>query len=181
MLPSQWTSLQRGLLDLTADRRQAELGQLPASLLQVPLALLQIAEATGRWPLQATTVSVTLLLKPGPPTALNMRPISVTPVLYRAWGAARWPSMVKWQRTWSHDEQYGFHPGRAASDASGYTALAASLTTEADCRMVLLDLDLAKAFDRIPRDFGLQLLEHMGVPLHGPRAAGMVRGCHLSV
>ena len=35
--------------------------------------------------------------------------------------------------------------------------------------MVLLDLDLAKAFDPIPREFGLELLEHMGI------APGMVQ------
>ena len=126
--------------------------QLPAELLCLPLLLLQFAERAGQWPSQAAQVSVTMLRKPGAPTSLNLRPIRVTPVLYRMWGAARWASMVQWQATWSYPEQYGFHPGRSAADASGRTALAAALVKDAGCSVVLLDLDLAKAFDRIPRE-----------------------------
>ena len=78
-----------------------DLAQLPAELLQLPLPLFQHAERTGEWPGQAAQVSVTTLRKPGAPTPLNLRPISVTPVLCRVWGAARWASMVSWQATWS--------------------------------------------------------------------------------
>ena len=59
--------------------RPGALGQLPKSLLLVPLAFLQISESAGRWPLQATAVSVTLLKKPGPLTALNTRRIRERP------------------------------------------------------------------------------------------------------
>ena len=53
-----------------------------AELLCCPLLLLQR-------PRLASQVSVAMLRKPGPPTALNLGPISVTPaVLYRLWGAA---------------------------------------------------------------------------------------------
>ena len=68
---------------------------LPTSLLGLPLALLQHAETTGHWPSAASTVSVTLLRKPGEPTPLNLRPISVTSVLCRAWGAVRCASGAK--------------------------------------------------------------------------------------
>ena len=42
-------------------------------------------------------------------------------------------------------------------------ALDASLVPSAGCHMLLLDLDLSKAFDRIPRAFTLALLRHMGL------------------
>ena len=54
-------------------------------------------------------------------------------------------------------------------------ALDATLVPSAGCNMLLLDLDLSKAFDRIPRTFTLALLQHMGLPA---QLATALRGWH---
>ena len=67
--------------------------------------------------------------QPGPSTALNHRPISVTSALYRLWGTIRWKTLRLWQATWINDEQYGFHAGRSTQDAAALTLVLMALSS----------------------------------------------------
>jgi hypothetical protein len=144
--------------------RPAELQELPQGFLLLPLALIQHAERTGEWPAVCQRVAVSLLKKEGPASPLNHRPISVSSVLYRLWGAIRWTDLVNWQRTWLHDEQFGFHPGRSCEDAAVTVLLDADLARASGTHMAVLDLDLAKAFDRMPLAITLRLAAFKGIP-----------------
>jgi hypothetical protein len=144
--------------------RPSELQELPQGFLLLPLAIIQHAERTGEWPAVCQRVAVSLLKKEGPASPLNHRPISVTSVLFRLWGAIRWTDLVNWQRTWLHDEQFGFHPGRSCEDAAITVLLDADLARASGTHMAALDLDLAKAFDRMPLALTLRLAAHRGIP-----------------
>ena len=130
--------------------RVQELKKMPKCFL-TPLAHIHgCIEQGAPWPAAAQQILVTLLSKKGKASPLNMRPISVTPLLYRLWGAARWSDLVRHQESWIQQSQTGFRPGKGPTDSS---ISPAAFTEEGHAKGLLqiaVDLDLQKAFDHIP-------------------------------
>ena len=58
---------------------------------------LQLCEATGRWPEKLSTAHVVLLCKGELPVAgLQARPITLLPLIYRAWAKVRAKQLKAW-------------------------------------------------------------------------------------
>ena len=146
--------------------RVQELEAMPPCFL-TPLAhIYTCIEHGAAWPVAAQQILVSLLSKKGKPSPLNMRPISVTPLLYRVWGAARWADMVLHQETWILPEQNGFRPRSGPVEASGGASLFAEEGHARGLLQMAVDLDLQKAFDHIPRELIWALAERVSMPPH---------------
>ena len=76
--------------------RLHELKSLPEELLQ-RLAILNLVEDTGRWPECLTKALVTMIPKGEGFHPLDLRPISVTPNIYRLWSSCRVQGALSWQ------------------------------------------------------------------------------------
>ena len=90
--------------------RVGELKHLPEQLLQRFCDLLQCIEATGKWP-KALTVGLIAPLPKGEGLGPgDVRPITVTSVLYRAWAACRVQEVISWQEGWKDEGQSQRNP-----------------------------------------------------------------------
>ena len=144
--------------------RVQELQGVPERFHHSLLRIYRCVEDWGVWPEGTQQVSVSLLTKKGPPSPTNVRPIAVTPIFYRLWAIARWSSMVRHQESWIHDTQHGFRPGRSAAEAALCAAMRIEHADATGQPHVVVDLDLSKAFDTIPRKLLWHVLQDLGIP-----------------
>ena len=93
-----------------------------------------------------------------------LRPITVTSVVYRIWSATRVKEVLCWQEGWACDALLGFKHGHGCEDAYWQIALEIEAAHALNRPLCGLSVDLAKAFDRVPLHFVLQLAEQMGMP-----------------
>jgi len=79
-----------------------EFRRWPPELLAPTARLLQAVEASGSWPQLLASAEVVLLPKPGGDSGdpLSRRPITLLPVLYRAWARLRRRSVDDWRPQW---------------------------------------------------------------------------------
>ena len=93
------------------------------------------------------------------------RPISALSGVYRLWGKARFPSLLKWQEQWALHGVHGCRKGRSAEELAFRISI--DLETPAyDSGMACvagLSYDFRKAFDLIPINVMLWTLEQRGL------------------
>ena len=83
-----------------------------------------IEEAScSKWPEALVTASITLLSKGEGPDVIKQRPITVFPMIYRAYASIRYKDTQAWQDSWAPQEIFGAVPNRDAVDASWMLAL----------------------------------------------------------
>ena len=85
---------------------------------------------------------------------------------YFGHAAALQPDLVRNQETWILPEHKGFRPQRGPVEASAGAALFSEEGHTRGLLQVAVDLDLQKAFDRIPRTLIWQLAEQVAMPSH---------------
>ena len=106
--------------------RADESARLPLWLFDQLACALDLVETLGRWPQSLTKALCSLIPKDtdlnGP---LDLRPITIMPILYRTWGAARINSLLRWQEAWIHQGAKGFCTGCGTEDI--YWTLAARI------------------------------------------------------
>ena len=124
-------------------------------------SLAQLCEEDGRWPEQLRIAYVTLLSKGGMPVdKLHSRPITVMPLVYRAWAKAR----AKQLRTWleKRTELLVGHRETAEFQAA-VLATARSLGRATGEEAGVVRLDFSKAYDSLDLEFLEQALRKAGV------------------
>ena len=84
--------------------RLQELRDLPMVLHQMLAGLLERVEQTGTWPRMLALGLITLTPKGEGVRPLDIRPLSVLSLIYRAWGGLRMMDCVEWQEEWIHRE-----------------------------------------------------------------------------
>ena len=90
---------------------------------------------------------------------MNMRLLSVLPIAYRIWAAVRCKHGTDWQESWITQGQHGCRRGHGTSDAL------LRLAGELECAFLEgvpihgVARDFAKAFDNVPVNITLSLLE----------------------
>ena len=84
-----------------------ELRQLPDCVLALLLPMFEIIEKSGEWPELLCWAGITLIPKGEGGEPLNLRPITVTPVVYRVWAAAKMRQCIQWQELWIRRGQHG--------------------------------------------------------------------------
>ena len=155
-----------------------EVKMLPEWVLELLLLVYDKIEATGVWPSQLCWAGVTLIPKGEGGRPLDLRPITVTSIIYRIWAAARMRHSLDWQETWLHKGQHGARAKHSTVDA----LIQISVTLE----KALLDglplagvaIDLSKAFDNIPVDITFAVLERMGID---PKISAPLRGMYKQI
>ena len=128
--------------------------------------LLGLVEDSGIWPQAFVTASVSLIPKDASQTAplpTDLRPLTILSSIYRVWAKARLPALVEWQEQWLPDQAWGFRPGRSAEGLFFCTSfLDMECAAAAGDVAAGISFDLRKAFDHIPTDLLLTVLEARG-------------------
>ena len=123
--------------------------------------LVQLCEEEGRWPELLRIAHVMLLSKGGKPVdKLQARPITVLPLVYRAWAKVR----AKQLRTWleEHTELLVGHR-QAAEFQAAVLATVLSLGKATGEQAGAVCLDFSKAYDSLDLEFLEQALRRAGV------------------
>ena len=141
-----------------------DLALLPEELLQRLCDLLHVVEATGQWP-AAIAVG---LISPIPKddsgfSAAHVRPITVMSCVYRLWAATRCRELVRWQTEWITDDVTNNRPAQGCEDVWWELALKIEDSLLHEEQLVGGSLDYAKAFDKLPKEVLLHLVQHMGL------------------
>ena len=76
--------------------RVTELRALSPQLLQSLADFFNLVESTGAWPHILSTTLVALIPKDGAKTEADLRPIGLTPIIYRVWVCLRKHCIVEW-------------------------------------------------------------------------------------
>ena len=156
----------------------ADLKQLPDQIMEMLLPLFDLIESSGVWPESLAWAGITLIPKGEGGAPLSLRPITVTPIVYRVWASVRMRHSNEWQESWIHRNQHG-----ARAKHSTMNALAKiSLYLE----KALLDgdpgfgiaVDLAKAFDNVPIAITFEICRKMGM---APEILQALRGMYKQI
>ena len=143
--------------------RVRELRKLPPEILQRFCELFEAIEATGKWPTSLAIGLVAPLTKGEGMGPGDVRPITVTSVVYRAWAACRVQELISWQQGWLSKKVSSYRPEAGCEDIWLTQALAIEHALLFDEPIAGISLDFAKAFDRIPVHILLRLAKTIGV------------------
>eukprot|EP00660_Eupelagonema_oceanica_P019456 gene19456-biopygen3601 len=143
--------------------RPAELKKLPVPLLELLAGLFNVIEKTGAWPAALQRSLITLIPKGEGAEPLRMRPISVMSSVYRLWAGVRLRGMIAWQEKWAAKGQRGYRPGQGVEDVYWEIALRMEEAVLKGLPFGGLPYDSEKAFDRIPQQILMTLMESLGL------------------
>ena len=125
----------------------------------------------GVWPDRLAEGFISLVPKGEGAEALQLRPLSVLPTIYRLWAGLRLGDAMKWQEKWIHKEAYGFRTGRSATDAAALLQTLLELARITGLRVTGYGLDYKKCFDLVPQRIALRLAKEFGMNAGVLRAA----------
>ena len=102
----------------------------------------------------------------GDATPLGQRPLSVLPVVYRIWAAARVGQLEGWFKSWVPDSVFSAGGGRGSVEAWYTSALDIEevLSGAADSHVHLFVADVVKSFDTVDRGILDRVLSSLGLP-----------------
>eukprot|EP00660_Eupelagonema_oceanica_P019356 gene19356-biopygen31077 len=143
--------------------RPAELKKLPVPLLELLAQMFNVVEETGAWPAALQRSLITLIPKGEGAEPLRMRPISVMSSVYRLWAGVRLRGMIAWQEKWAAKGQRGYRPGQGVEDVYWEIALRMEEAVLKGLPFGGLPYDSEKAFDRIPQQILMTLMESLGL------------------
>ena len=93
----------------------------------------------------------------------DLRPLTITSLAYRLWGASRIDALLEWQETWLPAGLRGFRREAEAGDV--WWTLAARIETCVQKGKALfgMSFDFEKCFDLVPHNILMNLLREMGI------------------
>ena len=130
--------------------RPAEIKRIPMKILSFLKDLFNTIEATGEWPSALCTAGITLIPKGDGGAPLNLRPITVAPIVYRMWAAIRMKHSIPWQEGWITKGQHGARAKHSTVNAHARISMVTERTILEVTPIYGITFDLAKAFDDIP-------------------------------
>ena len=145
--------------------RRSELALLPRQWWDLMAQCFETVERTGGWPDGLTQAVVPLIPKEGgDATPQNQRPITVLPVLYRAWAGMRYDDLREWQASWAEECMFGGIAEVEAAMAALETALESEEAMLDLSPLIAAFLDYSKFCDQLPREILWPLARHWGAP-----------------
>ena len=131
-------------------------------LLERLCTLLEAVEFHGKWP-EALALGLVAPLPKGEGLGPgDIRPITITSVVYRLWAAVRVQELISWQETWLDSAICSYRPEKGCEDIWVSQAISVEYALIFDEPLAGFNADLAKAFDRIPVHVLLSLAEELG-------------------
>ena len=121
-----------------------ELAALPDQFLARLAKFYNMVEEEGHWPPPLRQTLVALILKDGTKTELELRPIGLTPIIYRLWMCIRKNLTQDWTR-----KLYGPRC-LSATDLAWETRTMQELTRSKGQRTGSVFLDCSKCYERVP-------------------------------
>ena len=104
-------------------------------------------EAEGRWPEGLTGAIVALLPKKDDHEPLAQRPISLLPMVYKLWAAARGAILKEWFAREGHASAWGQSKGKGADTAAWMAAAQAELAAAGGYDAIAAYIDCEKCYD----------------------------------
>ena len=144
-----------------------ELKALPVSWFDELARILTKVEDLGVWPDGLLDAYIAMIPKTdGDATPLGQRPLSVLPVVYRIWTAARMGQLEGWFKSWVPDSVSSAGGGRGSVEAWYTSALDIEevLSGATDSHVHLFVVDVVKSFDTVDRGILDRVLSSLGLP-----------------
>ena len=144
-----------------------ELKALPVSWFDELARILTKVEDFGVWLDGLLDAYITMIPETdGNATPLGQRPLSVLPVVYRIWAAARMGQLEGWLKSWVPDSVFSAGGGRGSVEAWYTSALDIEevLSGAADSHVHLFVADVVKSFDTVDRGILDRVLSSLGLP-----------------
>ena len=141
---------------------------MPVSWFDELARILTKVEDLGVWPDGLLDAYITMIPKiDGDATPLGQRPLSVLPVVYRIWAAARMGQLEGWFKSWVPDSVFSAGGGRGSVEAWYTSALdiAEVLSGATDSHVHLFVADVVKSFDTVDRGILDRVLSSLGSTL----------------
>ena len=132
-------------------------------ILELLLMVYDVVEETGLWPEPLCWAGVTLIPKGEGGAPLDQRPITVTPIAYRIWAAARMQQCTSWQELWIQDTQHGARAKHSTVNALVRLSIFFEQAYLDGVPAHGIAIDLSKAFDNIPIDIVFAVCKKMGM------------------
>ena len=142
--------------------KPGDVKRLSPQILGLLVHLFDLVEDTGHWPGDLCWASITLIPKGEGGEPLNLRPITVTPVIYRLWAALRVKDCMPWQEEWVHRGQHGARSKQSTTDALVRISIELEDAVLHDRDMKGIAVDLSKAFDNVPVRITFEVLRRLG-------------------
>ena len=126
-----------------------DLKALPREAYDDLAAVLAQVEAEGKWPEGLSGAIVALLPKKGDHGPLAQRPISLLPMVYKLWAAARGAILKEWFIREGHASAWGQGKGKGADTAAWMAAAQAELAAAGGYDAFAAYIDCEKCYDHI--------------------------------
>ena len=140
---------------------------LPVSWFDGLARILTKVEDLGVWPDGLLDAYIAMIPKTdGDATPLGQRPLSVLPVVYRIWAAARMGQLEGWFKSWVPDSVFSAGGGRGSVEAWFTSSLDIEevLSGAIDSHVHLFVADVVKSFDTVDRGILDRVLSSLGLP-----------------
>ena len=134
----------------------SDLKALPNSLLRYLLLFCDLVGETNEWPRALTWASMTLIPEGEGAARLDQRPLSVMPLVFRVWAAARVRDCLDWQEKWIGGGQHGCRPNHFSRPMHHYALVWKQKRPETA-------LDFSKVFDSEPIAVALAVFKRLGL------------------
>ena len=140
-----------------------DIKDLTPFILSLLLYIFDEVEESGLWPRSLCWASISLIPKGEGGNPLDLRPITVTPIVYRLWAAIRTKQCMGWQDLWIHRGQHGARARHSTGDALIRISLEFEEAILNGDNMKGIAVDLSKAFDNVPEKITFAVLDKMGI------------------
>ena len=126
-----------------------DLRRLPVEAFEELAGVLALVEREGVWPRGLSGAVVTLLPKKGDHGPMAQRPISLLPMIYRLWAAARAGMLKEWFAAAGHESAWGQGLGKGADTAAWMGAVQAELAKAKGDAAYGAFIDCEKCYDHV--------------------------------
>ena len=144
-----------------------EIEALPLPWFSGLAILVELVETTGVWPQGLLDAYIAMIPKAyGDSTALDQRPLSVLPVVYRLWASLRLGHLRGWVEGWLPRSVFSLGNGLSSVEAWFSTALDIEevLSGTGGDQLHVMVADVIKSFDTVDRSILDCVLGRLGLP-----------------